>query len=283
MDWEGCGFVSKTIVYPPRDGNMPFRNDKLTPRERFIPRSVVVKPISGHVLNAVGLSGPGAEWAFETGRWQQRSDNFMISFMSVAGSADERLCETKQFAQLMQKYLPDFGGNVAIQANRGCPNSGHIPEEFYEETDEMLNLLGELDIPVVVNFNPTVPGSVMKRTADHEVCDGLWIGNTIPWGDPRVNWEALFGKGDSPLLDRKLNVPGGGGLSGPACLPHTVERVIEARNLGITKPIVTGNGIQKPSDVKTLKNAGADGVAIGIVAMLRPWRIKKIIRTAQKI
>lgn len=277
MTWQDTGFVSKTIVYPPRPGNMLFRTDKLTPKERLIPRSIVVKPLSGHVLNAVGLSGPGAEWAFNTGRWQARTDAFMISFMSVAPTADERLAETKQFVELFARHLPEFKGKVAVQANRACPNTGHPPEDFYEETSEMLNLLGGLGIPVVVNYNPTVPGEVMKATADHEACDGLWFANTIPWGDPRINWQSIFGSSESPLAKRNLPVSGGGGLSGPACLPFAIERVLEARRLGITKPIVAGNGIQKPSDVQLVRKAGADAIAIGTVGMVRPWRMRSIV------
>lgn len=280
MTWRRTGFVSKTIVYPPRAGNMPFRQDMLTPKERLVPRSIVVKPGSGHVLNAVGLSGPGAEWALRTGRWQKRTDPFMISFMSVAADPEERLAETKLFVELLGRHLREFKAPFAVQANRACPNTGHPPDEFYAETDEMLDLLGGLGIPVVVNYNPTVPGEVMRATADHEACDALWIGNTIPWGDTRINWEAIFGGLESPLARRDLPVPGGGGLSGPSCLPHTIERVIEARHLGVTKPIVAGNGIQRSSDVRTLRRAGADAVAIGVVAMVRPWRMRSIISAA---
>lgn len=282
MRWVGTGFVSKTIVFPPRAGNMPFRSDQLTPRERLIPRSIVIKPLSGHVLNAVGLSGPGAHWALNTGRWQARREPFMISFMSVAPTTKERLAETRAFVVLLKPYLPQFLGKVALQVNRACPNTDHPPDDFYAETNDMLDILSELGIPLVVNYNPTVPGEVMLATANHYACDALWIGNTIPWGDPRINWQALFGNNESPLARRNLPVPGGGGLSGPACLPHTIERVLVARRLGITKPIVAGNGIQRSSDVTLLRKAGADAVAIGAVAMVRPWRMRSIIKTANE-
>jgi dihydroorotate dehydrogenase len=254
MSWAHTGFVSKTIVYPPRVGNMPLKED-LRPRERLVPRSIVLKPLTGHVLNAVGLSGPGAEWAFASGSWQKRTDSFMISFMSVAASPDERLHETKLFVDLFASYLPQFKGGVAVQANRACPNTGHPSDDFYAETFEMLNILAVLGVPVVVNYNPTVPGAVMKATVDHEACDALWIANTVPWGDPRIDWQGIFGTNESPLAKRNLPIPGGGGLSGPACLPLTIAKVEEARQLGITKPIVAGNGI-------------------------RPWRMRSIIQAA---
>lgn len=287
MTWKDehgheIGFVSKTIVYPPRRGNMPMRSDLLTPRERLIPQSIVVKPLSGHVLNAVGLTGPGAEWALGQSRWQTRTEPFMISFMSVAKTLEERRAEARNFVTLMKRHLPDFQAPFAIQFNRACPNSGHLPSEFYEETNEMLDILSEIGVPIVVNFNPVVPGPVMLATAEHPACAALWIGNTIPWGDAHINWQEIFGTTKSPLAGRPLPVPGGGGLSGPACLPHTLERVMEARDLGITKPIVAGNGIQHASDAILLRDAGADAVAIGSVGIVRPWRMGSIIEAAQQ-
>ncbi len=287
MNWGGdmpgtpfhCGFVSKTITLPPRTGNMPMRRDRLTPRE-LMPKSIVIKPLSGHVLNAVGLTGPGAEWAITQGRWQARTEPFMISFMSVARTPDQRLAETKQFSDLIKTQLMSFRAPFAIQANRACPNSGHLPDDFYPETTQMLDILGDIGVPVVVNYNPTVPVEVMTETAAHNACSALWIANTIPWGDERIDWQGIFGTTESPIESRKLPVGGGGGLSGPACFPHTVERVLEARSHGITKPIVAGNGIQHSSDVRVLFDAGADAIAIGTVAMVRPWRMRAIIEAA---
>lgn len=278
-DPNHVGFVSKTIVYPPRAGNMPMRSDRLTPRE-LLPKSVIVKFRSGHVLNAVGLTGPGAEWAIAQGRWQARTKPFMISFMSVAGSPEERLAETKLFADLIRTQLTAFRAPFAIQANRACPNSGHLPDDFYPETTEMLDILGEIGVPIVVNYNPTVPTEVMVETTAHDACSALWIANTIPWGDERIDWEKIFGTTKSPIEARKLPVGGGGGLSGPECLPLTIDRVKAARAAGITKPIVAGNGIQDSYDVQMVRAAGADAVAIGTVAMVRPWRMTRIIRTA---
>ena len=280
MTWKGTTFVSKTITVPPRAGNMPMKPDRLTPREPFIPRSIVIKPLSGHVLNAIGLTGPGAQWALEQKQWQLRLEPFMISFMSVASTAEERLRETEEFASLIKAHGDEFRAPFAIQFNRACPNSGHPPTAFYSETVQLLDVLGEIGVPVVVNFNPTVPGEVMKATAHHEACDALWIANTIPWGDDRINWEQLFGTTQSPIGARKLPVGGDGGLSGPACLPHTIERVLEARRLEIDTPIVAGNGIQRRSDVALLRKAGADAIAIGTVAMVRPWRMAAIIEEA---
>lgn len=283
MTWEGTGFVSKTILVKERRGNMPMRADRLTPKERFIPRSVIVKPFSGHVLNAISLTGPGVKWALEQNEWQEMTDPFMISFMSIADTYEDRTDEAWEFVSRMGKYLDSFEAPFAIQFNCACPNTGHLPTDFYAGVYGMLDILTSLSAPIVVNLNSVVPGEVMLGIANHPACAALWIGNTIPWGDPRINWLELFGTEESPLSKRPLPYSTPGGLSGPACLPHTIERVLEARKLGVNIPIVAGNGIQHPSDVKVLRDAGADAVFIGTVGMMRPWRMKRIIRAAQLI
>lgn len=58
MTWDRTGFAAKTTTVEKRAGNLPLKDDGVTPRE-LIPRCIVVKWLSGHVLNAVGLSGPG--------------------------------------------------------------------------------------------------------------------------------------------------------------------------------------------------------------------------------
>ena len=76
---------------------------------------------------------------------------------------------------------------------------------------------------------------------------------------------------------------GGGGLSGKPLLPIVAEWVLNARKLGIEKPINAGGGILSPDDVDVLKSAGASSVSVSSAAILRGWRVKKIIRRANEI
>lgn len=52
---------------------------------------------------------------------------------------------------------------------------------------------------------------------------------------------------------------------------------------GITIPIIGGGGILKKADVDLLYQCGADAVMIGSVAILRPWRVRGIIKRAKQI
>ena len=76
---------------------------------------------------------------------------------------------------------------------------------------------------------------------------------------------------------------GGGGLSGKPLLPIVAEWVASAKKAGITKPIIAGGGILSPNDVNVLKDAGASSVSVSSAAILRGWRVNKIIRRANQI
>lgn len=283
MTWQGTRFVAKTTTLQPRLeptkglGNMPLRSDRITPIE-LVPRCIVVESFTGHVLNAVGLSGPGARYLFEQGRWQARTEPFMLSFMSVAPTKAVRQAELREFIQLFEEYRSGFRAPVALQLNFACPNAGLHQEELFGEIEEALTIASGLDIPLIPNFNPTVPIDLLREIAKHPACDALWIANTIPWGDPRIPWRKLFGSDTSPLVSRGFKA--GGGLSGPMCLPFVIERLVQARDAGITKPIVAGNGIQSTHDVRLAFQAGAAAIALGVIGMVRPWRMREVIQTA---
>jgi dihydroorotate dehydrogenase len=276
MTWDGTGFVSKTTTLQPRKGNMPLEVDSTMPEELF-PKCIVVKPLSGHVLNAVGLSGPGAANLLERGIWQAIRDPFSISFMSVAKTRPEREGELRDFVALLGRYLPFFQAQVALQINWACPNTGVYHQDLAEEVVVGWEIARGLGIPLVANFNPVTPVEVLGAGALYY--DALWIGNTIPWGTKGIDWKKIFGSEISPLRSRGIEQDGG--LSGPVCLPFTIASVRKVREyIGSKVPIVAGNGIQKIQDLLPLQEVGASAVAIGVVGMVRPWAMKYIIEGA---
>lgn len=275
MSWHNTTFVAKTMTLEPRAGNMPLGKDGITPIE-FLPKCIAVEPFSGHVVNAVGLSNPGAQALFASKRWEKLSQPFMLSFMSVAPSADERLKELNDYVDSALPYVDRLKTRVAHQLNFGCPNAGLHLQELNEEIGEALRIASRLNVPVVANFNPVTPLSILQMTAEHPDCDALWIANTVPWGHPGIDWKRIWGSTESPLTRRGL--PSAGGLSGPACLPFTLDAVVGLRKAGVTKPIVAGNGIQSVRAAKQVMQAGASGIAIGAIAIVRPWRMPGIIR-----
>ncbi len=279
FNFNGCTSVAKTTTLYSRKGNMPFQEDGITPKERM-PQCIKVYPFKGIVLNAVGLSGPGAEALFEAGQWQKRKEPFFLSFMSVAPTMFERAVELVSFVGMFEKYLSGFNVSVGLQLNYSCPNVGLHLEELINEVKKGLKVASVLNIPLMPKFNITIPIEAVKEISEDSNCDALCVSNTIPWGQlsDKIDWQGLFGTTESPLAHL-----GGGGLSGKSLLPLVVDWVYRAREIGITKPINAGGGILSPSDVDVLYNAGASSVFIGLMAMLRPWRIAKTIDRAHQL
>ena len=285
LNFEGSTFVAKTTTLRSRKGNLPLKEDGITPAE-FFPECIKVYFCKGIILNAVGLSGPGAKFLFEDGRWQKIKKPFFISFMAVGESLEMRYLEAINFAILFKKYLHSFSASVGLQINFSCPNVkiGLKTPDLKTQAEEMRAMLGIISsyvpIPLLPKINVLTLVEVAKEIADDPNCDALCISNTIPWGalPHKINWKKIFGTDISPLAHL-----GGGGLSGKPLLPIVAEWVVNARKSGIKKPISTGGGILSLDDVNVLKDAGASSVSVSSVAILRGWRVKKIIRRANQI
>lgn len=280
LDFEGSTFVAKTTTLRSRTGNLSFKEDGITPKELF-PKCIKVYPRKGIVLNAVGLSGLGAEFLLKDGRWQKIKKPFFISFATVGESFEMRYLEMINFAIMLKKFLSCFKAPVGLQINASCPNVKIDALNSAEEMKKMLEVLSAyVSIPLVPKISVLMSVETAKEIADDPNCDALCVSNTIPWGalPDKINWKKLFGTDVSPLAEF-----GGGGLSGKPLLPIVTEWIADARKIGIAKPINAGGGILSPGDVDVLKDAGASSVFVSSVAILRGWRVSNIIRRANKI
>ncbi len=306
MTWKRTSFAAKTVTLEPTKGNMPLKKDGLTPKE-FKPKCIEVYPYSGHLVNAVGLSNAGLKRLSKDGRWQDFPTNFMLSFMPQGNDLQEKVENARKFVRAFIDFFlrNHFRSQFALQVNCACPNTKTDTACLLSEAEEILGCfepLRELGIPIVANFNPLVPVETIRRT--EPFCDAFWIANTVPWGQAadRIDWRKFArsvtrrdehgfakevvpvdknGLPVSPLILRGM--PAAGGLSGPDCLPITIDTLRKIRSAGISAPIVAGNGIQCGEDVRKVADAGASAVAISSVALLRPHRMRGIIRTAHEV
>lgn len=277
LDFRGSTFVAKTTTLLPRKGNMAMGSG-YTPKEWF-PRTIIIKPRLGAALNAVGLSGPGADALFKQGFWQQRTEPFFLSFAAVTSSRVDRDNEMRGFVTLLQSHIDAFHAPIGLQINVSCPNTENN-EDIMEEALHFLDIASELYIPLVVKINVLTPPAVARAIALHKACDALCVSNTIPWGslNEHIPWKKMFGSEISPL-ERY----GGGGLSGAPLLPIVASWVKKAREAGIAKPIIAGGGVLQSEDVCKLTASGADAVFLGSIAFLRPWRVRKTIQFAKQV
>lgn len=275
FNFNGMTFVAKTTTLHPNKGNMPLREDGITPVE-LKPKCIVVNFRQGVALNAVGLSGPGAEALLHNGAWQERTDPFFISFMSIKHTPEERIDEALMFFEILKKHLLSFRAPICLQINFSCPNVGLDPQTVIEEVRIVLDEAGRLGIPLMPKFNATLTLHAAKEISRHKNCDALCMSNTIPWKDFQDDWKLrYFGSLISPLAHL-----GGGGVSGEPLLGLVVSWIEAARHHGINVPINAGGGILHPRDIVVLKKAGADSAFLGSVAFLRSWRVSSIIKTA---
>lgn len=281
LDFSGSTFVAKTTTLHSRKGNLEMQADGISPT-KFFPDCVVVRFCSGVALNAVGLSGPGAEALLKMKIWLNWREPFFLSFMTVSSTVKERLRETKDFVDLLQRYQPGFMAPFGLQMNFSCPNVGRVlPQNFLEEVQQSLEIAAVLKVPLMPKLSVTTDVETAVKIASLKECDAICVSNTIPWGglSNRIDWKNLFGTDRSPLEKY-----GGGGLSGAPLLPLVEEWVREAVvTRKISKPINAGGGILSCRDVDRLKNCGASSIFIGSVAFLRGWRVKSIIRRAHEV
>ena len=271
LDYRGSTLVCKTTTLHPRVGNMMI--DTYGRPLEIVPGCIVVKPFAGVVLNAVGLSGPGAFALFD--RWRGRRERYVISIMSVAQTAGERLGEARNLIGLVEPLM-GLNDRAALQINFSCPNVGLDVAHLIDEIVAVLEHTARRGIRTMVKLSAvTPPQGVVEMLEAHPGCDALVMSNTIPWGrlPDRIDWAGLFGSTTSPLVRY-----GGGGLSGKPLLPIVTQWIRQARAAGFTKPIVGGGGILSVADANAMLDAGASTIELGSVSILRPWRVQDIIR-----
>lgn len=272
LDYKGSTLVAKTTTLEPRRGNMEL--DGIRPR-RLFPDCVVVKPLKGAVLNAVGLSGPGAERLLDSGMWDPNGWRpFFMSFMSTAATAKERQAELQKFVNVVFSKVAVRVGNFGLQINFSCPNAGIDPLALAEEMFSAVTAAAALEVPVVAKVNALFPHSALMELEKHPWLDAICSSNTIPWGKlpEKIDWKGIFGSDESPLAKY-----GGGGLSGAPIRDVVVDWISGLRLRGFKKPIVGCGGVLSCRDADALIDAGANAVELGSVSILRPWRVRGII------
>lgn len=284
LRYTGSTFVAKTTTLHARlnpaagQGNMPMRDDGVTPVE-WRPKCIVVRLREGVVLNAVGLSGPGAHKLLARGAWQARTKPFLLSFMSVETTSVERASELDEFVALLKSRLTDFRAPIGLQINVSCPNVGLAAFELIKEVHYILEIAGRLNIPLIPKINALILPEAAREIMEHPNCDAICCSNTIPWDKVAENIRLrAFGTQTSPLA-----AFGGGGVSGKPLLPLVRGWIQTVRGLGCPKPIIGGGGILSFADAKTLLEAGASAVELGSISLLRPWRIRHLIKRVNRL
>ncbi len=243
-------------------------------------------------MNALGLSGPGAQALLERGIWQKWTDTFTLSFMSVAPTAEGRLKEYQCFVALLKDHLPYFyasGRKVALQNNVSCPNVKVKMGNIVEEVHNMADAGAILGIPQIFKINILVSIDEAHAISRHKHVDAICLTNTLPYGSQpygesnHIDWKDLLGMNESPLKQF-----GGGGLSGAPLFPLLLDWLRRAKGY-VHKPLIVVGGIMSKRDVQLIQEVKQEegvrieAIALGSIVMLRPWNIVEVVREARRI
>lgn len=273
MDWSGSALAGKTMTLDPRAGNMPLKDDGMTPVELF-PKCIWASLRNGgEMVNQVGLSNFGLDFYLRRKIFADLTEPFMTSVMLMEDTQMKRRQELHQILILFKDRMITRAKAWALQINFACPNTGHALTELQAEMPELVGLARRHlpDVPIVVNVNALMPTSILVETS--KVADALWIGNAIPFGERGIDWSRFGGR--SPLA--RKNPEWKGGLSSPECFDLTLAKLFDVREAGIKIPVVVGNGIRTTGDLSRALQYGAKAVFMGSVAVTRPRRMKKLI------
>jgi len=271
-DFDDSTFIAKTVSLDPRYGNLPLKKN-LKPKNKW-PDCIKIWPFSGHMMNAVGVSSPGLETLLNEEIWDDRLDAFLISIIPVRETYIERMKEIREISDLISKHK--FITSVGIQLNISCPNI-NIDVDGYSEIYTYLSFLKDTKLPIDLKINVLTPvEKIIRLVNELDInINMVTCSNTIPFGSfpNEIDWTKYSG----------LEKYGGGGLSGPILLPYVIDWIKRFRNLEKIFPLKACGGIFSKEDVDKVVEAGADAIEIGTVKLMRPWRIKSIVKRAKEL
>jgi dihydroorotate dehydrogenase (NAD+) catalytic subunit len=214
-----------------------------------------------HMLNAVGLAGPGVA------AWRERYlPALELRGGDVVASIWGRTVE--EFASAAEAMR---GANVvAMEVNASCPNLESRSTIFAHSalaTAQIVRASKVAGLPLWIKLSPNTPDLVEIADAALDAgADALVLVNTVL--GMSIDVEAR-----RPSLGN-----GGGGVSGPGILPVALRCVYECRAAFPDTPIVGVGGVASGEDAVAMIMAGANAVEVGTATFANPrapWLVQR--------
>jgi len=227
----------------------------------------------GGLINAIGLTNPGAEHeAALLAETKRRLAPLGVPLIAsiFAGTVEE----FGQVVAIVAQAQPDL-----IEVNISCPNVGDefgtpfagTPESAAAVTDAVLRALARSGdrpeqlvgrpgqrIPVSIKLAPNVPDIArIARAVVEAGADAITAVNTMPG----MIIDAASGR---PVLSNKV-----GGVSGPALKPIALRAVYEIAQAVPGVPIIGTGGVSTGQDAAEMLMAGAAVVGVGSAVWYR--------------
>ena len=214
-----------------------------------------------HMVNAVGLSGPGVSaWREQYLPALERRGATVVA--SIWGRTVDEFAEA---AEAMHG-----ASIVALEVNASCPNLESRREMFAhspQATADVVAAARAAGVPLWAKLSPNTPALVEVASAALEAgAETLVLVNTLL--GLVIDIEAR-----RPTL---ANV--GGGVSGPGILPVSLRAVYECREAFPDAGIVGVGGVSSGDDAVALLMAGANAVEVGTATFAdprAPWIVQR--------
>ena len=217
-----------------------------------------------HMVNAVGLAGPGVATWREIDLPALRRRGAVV----VGSIWGRTVAEFGDAAVAMQGV--DI---VALEVNASCPNLESRREIFAHSpraTGEVVAASLVADVPLWVKLSPNTPELLeVARAAIDAGASALVLVNTV------------LGLAIDVETRRASLGNIGGGVSGPGILPVSLRAVYECRVAFPDTPIVGGGGISAGEDAGAMLMAGANAVEVGTATFANPrapWLVQREVQ-----
>lgn len=243
--------ILKTLTFKAKKGNLRW----------YAPwKCVRLIPDGGGAVNAVGLTNPGY-WAWLK-HYLDYPNSLNPKYKIIASINPFTTAQANEMADdfNMVKEL------VALEVNLSCPNTEQI--SVYNYMHILRAVKRKSEHPVIAKMSWD---SLYMCPELEEYVDAFDAINTVPWTN-------LYMEKQSPLKKYGLE----GGVSGRPIKPLAREAVRRMRqDLKITKPIISGGGIDSVEEVFIRKDLGAEAFSIGTLFLTKPWEPNRIVEAAR--
>jgi len=224
-----------------------------------------VAEVSGGMLNAIGLQGPGVD------KFLHHEDYMPLLRKSGAVTIVNIWGRTiDDYAEVAARLDAESDGIAALEVNISCPNVKEGGASFGGDPELSKEVVSAVrsatTLPLIVKLSP-IPGRVAEfaEAVVSVGADIVSLINTIPaMAIDTDTWKPKI-----------ANVKGG--LSGPAIKPVAVGMVYDvARAVDI--PVIGMGGVFTGLDAVEFLLAGASAVAVGTAIFADPMAPVKVIR-----
>ncbi len=258
----GYGFEYHNYYDISRLGAVVVKGIRMTPSHgNPTPR---VAEVTGGMLNAIGLQGPGVE-AF------LHKEHYMPFLRRVGATVIVNIWGTSiaEYGEVAARLEAEKEGITALEINISCPNVKAGGVAFGTDpalaAEVVKTVRAATTLPLITKLSPNVSNiGEFARAVEAAGSDAVSLINTI-------TAMAIDIETRKPKIANRT-----GGFSGPALKPIAVRMVYEAAH-AVKIPVIGMGGIMTGEDAVEFLLAGASAVAVGTANFVDPFAPLKVI------